>query len=263
MMQYISIRDIIDIFLVACVLYYTYRVMRSSGTINVFVGVLTIVGVWLLVSHVLEMKLLGAILDKLVSVAVIAMIILFQDEIRRFLVNLGSHKHWRYLFQLFVTKKEMTPEISSRMPIVIACRNMAKNKTGALIVVAGEISLTLYEKTGERINADVSTRLIESIFFKNSPLHDGAMIIAGEKIVSAGAILPVSHDFDLPKELGLRHRAALGISAESDAKVIVVSEERGVISLAYKNHLVRNITTEELDEYLTRDEIELSTFSKK
>lgn len=262
MMQYISIKDIIDIFLVACVLYYTYRVMKASGTMNVFVGVLTIIGVWLLVSHVFGMKLLGAMLDKLVSVAVIAMIILFQDEIRRFLVNLGSHKHWRYLFQLFVTKQEKSPEFSSKMPIVIACRNMAKSKTGALIVIAGEISLNLYEKTGERINAEVSTRLIESIFFKNSPLHDGAMIIVDDRIVSAGAILPVSHDFQLPKELGLRHRAALGISAESDAKVIVVSEERGIISLAYKNELIRNITTEELEEYLTRGVIESGKFSK-
>jgi uncharacterized protein (TIGR00159 family) len=255
MMQYISIKDIIDILLVAAVLYYTFRVMKASGTMNVFVGVLTIIGVWLLVSHVFEMKLLGSILDKLVSVAIIALVILFQDEIRRFLVNLGSHKHWRYLFQLFVTKNEKTPEFSSKMPIVIACRNMAKSRTGALIVIAGEIGLNLYEKTGERINAEVSTRLIESIFFKNSPLHDGAMIIVNDTIVSAGAILPVSHDSMLPKELGLRHRAALGISAETDAKVIVVSEERGIISLAYKNQLFRNITTEELEAYLTQSEI--------
>ena len=252
MLEYISIKDIIDIFLVACVLFYTYRLMKASGTMTIFVGVLTIIGVWLLVSHVLGMKLLGSILDKLVSVGVIALVILFQDEIRRFLISLGSHKHWRYLFSMFTHTQDKKTEQTSVMPIVIACRNMAKNKTGALIVVAGEMSLTLFEKTGERINAEVGTRLIESIFFKNSPLHDGAMIIVNDKIVSAGCILPVSHDTQLPKELGLRHRAALGITLETDAKVIVVSEERGRISLAYKNHLYRNINTEQLEAYLTQ-----------
>jgi uncharacterized protein (TIGR00159 family) len=255
MLEYISIKDIIDILLVACVLYYTYRLMKASGTMNIFVGVLTIIGVWLLVSHVLGMKLLGSILDKLVSVGVIALVILFQDEIRRFLISLGSHKHWNYLLRLFINNQEKPVEQTSVMPIVIACRNMAKSKTGALIVIAGEMSLTLFEKTGERINADVGTRLIENIFFKNSPLHDGAMIIVNDKIVSAGCILPVSHDPELPKELGLRHRAALGITLETDSKVVIVSEERGIISLAYKNHLFSNINTEQLEAYLTQGEI--------
>jgi diadenylate cyclase len=186
---------------------------------------------------------------------VVALVILFQDEIRRFLINLGSHKHWRYLLNLFISNQESQTEQTSVMPIVIACRNMAKSKTGALIVVAGEMSLALFEKTGERINAEVGTRLIENIFFKNSPLHDGAMIIVNDRIVSTGCILPVSHDTQLPKELGLRHRAALGITAETDAKVVVVSEERGIISLAYKNQLFSDINTEELEAYLTQNVI--------
>lgn len=252
MLEFISIKDLIDIFLVACVLFYTYRLMKASGTMNVFVGVLTIIGVWLLVSHVLGMKLLGSILDKLVSVGVIALVILFQDEIRRFLVSLGSHKHWRYMLGLFFKTPETKVEQTSVMPIVIACRNMAKSKTGALIVVAGDMNLAIYERSGERLNAELGTRLIENIFFKNSPLHDGAMIIANDRIVSAGCILPVSHDTQLPKELGLRHRAALGITMETDAKAIVVSEERGRISLAYKNQLYRNLTTEQLEAYLTQ-----------
>lgn len=256
MLEYISIKDIIDIFLVACILFYTYRLMKASGTMTVFIGVLTIIGVWLLVSHVLGMKLLGSILDKLVSVGVIALVILFQDEIRRFLVSLGSHKHWRYLLNMFFKNPEKKVEQTSVMPIVIACRNMSKNKTGALIVVGGEINLSAFEKSGERINAEVGTRLIENIFFKNSPLHDGAMIIVNDRIVSAGCILPVSHDTELPKELGLRHRAALGITLETDAKVIVVSEERGTIALAFKNRLYRNLNPEQLEAYLTQTEIE-------
>ncbi len=255
MLAYLTIKDIIDILLVACVLYYTYRLMKASGTMNVFVGVLTIIGIWLLVSHVLGMRLLGSIMDKLVSVGVIALVILFQDEIRRFLINLGSHKHWRYLLRLFISEHDGEKEQTSVMPIVMACRNMAKSRTGALIVIAGEMSLINYEKTGEPINGDVGTSLIENIFFKNSPLHDGAMIIVNDKIVAAGCILPVSHDTQLPKELGLRHRAALGLTQETDAKVVVVSEERGVISLAYKNQLYSKINPEELENLLTSTQI--------
>jgi TIGR00159 family protein len=254
MLAYLTIKDIIDILLVAFLLYYTYRLMKASGTINVFIGVLTIIGIWLLVSHVLGMRLLGSIMDKLVSVGVIALVILFQDEIRRFLINLGSHKRWRYLLKFFVSERNVEKDQTSVMPIVIACRNMANKKTGALIVIAGEMSLINYEKTGEPINGDVGTSLIENIFFKNSPLHDGAMIIVNDKIVAAGCILPVSHDTQLPKELGLRHRAALGITQETDAKVIVVSEERGTISLAYKNHLFSHINPEELESLLTMSE---------
>lgn len=254
MLAYLTLKDIIDILLVAFLLYYTYRLMKASGTINVFIGVLTIIGIWLLVSHVLGMRLLGSIMDKLVSVGVIALVILFQDEIRRFLINLGSHKRWRYLLKFFINEKNVEKDQVSVMPIVIACRNMANKKTGALIVIAGEMSLINYEKTGEPINGDVGTSLIENIFFKNSPLHDGAMIIVNDKIVAAGCILPVSHDTQLPKELGLRHRAALGISQETDAKVVVVSEERGTISLAYKNHLYSHINPEELESLLTQAE---------
>ncbi|MDP4270666.1 MAG: diadenylate cyclase CdaA [Bacteroidota bacterium] len=254
MLAYLTIKDIIDILLVAFLLYYTYRLMKASGTINVFIGVLTIVGIWLLVSHVLGMRLLGSIMDKLVSVGVIALVILFQDEIRRFLINLGSHKRWRYLLKFFISERNVDKDQTSVMPIVIACRNMANKKTGALIVIAGEMSLISYEKTGEPINGDVGTSLIENIFFKNSPLHDGAMIIVNDKIVAAGCILPVSHDTQLPKELGLRHRAALGITQETDAKVIVVSEERGTISLAYKNQLFSHINPEELESLLARSE---------
>jgi uncharacterized protein (TIGR00159 family) len=137
------------------------------------------------------------------------------------------------------------------MPIVLASLNMSKTKTGALIVLQQDINLDLYIQTGEVLNANLSTRLIENIFFKNSPLHDGAVIIVDKKIRAASCILPVSQKNDIPKDLGLRHRSALGISQESDAKVIVISEETGNISLACEGRLHLNLSGEELQKLLT------------
>jgi uncharacterized protein (TIGR00159 family) len=140
--------------------------------------------------------------------------------------------------------------ISYIMPIVMASMDMAKRKEGALIAIEQDVSLNTFVETGEIINANISTRLIENIFFKNSPLHDGAMIIAGKKIKAAACILPVSQNHDIPKRYGLRHRSALGLSEETDAKVIIVSEETGKISLAYKGKLHAAISAEELQKLL-------------
>ena len=139
------------------------------------------------------------------------------------------------------------------MPLVYACMNMSKTKTGALIVIQKDIALTAYEQTGDIINADVNSRLIENIFFKNSPLHDGAMVISKKRIKAAGCILPVSHNLDIPKELGLRHRAAMGISQVSDAHAIIVSEETGGISVAYKGQFYLRLNAEELESLLTKE----------
>lgn len=137
------------------------------------------------------------------------------------------------------------------MPIVYACMSMAKSKTGALIVIEQEIPLENYEKTGDMINAEINVRLIENIFFKNSPLHDGALIIADGRIKAAGCILPVSHDSDVPRALGLRHRSALGISQATDAFAIVVSEETGNISVAYRGRLTTRLSSAELEKQLS------------
>ena len=137
------------------------------------------------------------------------------------------------------------------MPVVYACMNMAKTKTGALIVVQQTMPLTDYERTGDMINADINSRLIENIFFKNSPLHDGALIIAGSKIMSAGCILPVSHDTNIPRYLGLRHRSAKGIAQATDAIAIVVSEETGRISYAHKGELHLNLSSTDLEHALS------------
>ena len=249
-----GIKDIIDILLVAYLLYQSYRLMKDSGTINIFIGILVFIGIWIIVSQVLEMRLLGSILDKLTSVGVLAIFILFQDEIRKFLVNLGSQKKLgNYLRFLIKNKKEKT-ERTDIMPIVMACMSMSKGKTGALIVIEKNVPLNEIIRTGETINADVNQRLIENIFFKNSPLHDGAMIIRGQQIIAAGCILPVSHDLNIPKELGLRHRAAMGVSQETDALAIIVSEETGGISAAYKGQFHLRLTAEELERILTKED---------
>ena len=249
-----SIKDLIDILLVAYLLYQTYRLMKDSGSINIFIGILVFIGFWLIVSQVLEMRLLGSIFDKLVSVGVLALIVLFQDDIRKFLVTVGSHKRWGNIFRFLNPSKQDKNEKADIMPIVMACMSMSKGKTGALIVIEKGIPLNEIIRTGETINADVNQRLIENIFFKNSPLHDGAMVISHKRIVAAGCILPVSHDLNIPKELGLRHRAAMGVSQETDALAIIVSEETGGISVAHKGHFQLRLTAEELERILTKED---------
>jgi len=250
-----GIKDIIDIVLVALMLYYIYRLMKESRSLNVFIGIMIFVVLWLLVSQVLEMRLLGSIMDKLVSVGVIALIILFQEDIRKFLYNLGAHERMRMLTRFLGRgKKENSEELKQViMPIVMACMNMSKRKVGALIVIERNMPLDDVVATGERIDANISQQLIENIFFKNSPLHDGAMIVSNKRIEAAGCILPVSHNLDIPKEMGLRHRAALGISQESDCVAIVVSEETGGITVAFKSELQIRLSGEKLESILTKE----------
>ncbi len=251
-----GVKDLIDILLVAFFLYKTYQIMKTSGTLAIFSGVISFIVVWILISHVLEMKLMGAILDKFISVGFVVLVVLFQDEIRRFLLVLGSHRGWKFLSKIF-SKRDPNNENESKFvaPVVLACMNMAKKKTGALICIQQEMELTVYEHTGEMFNADVNARLIENIFFKNSPLHDGAMIIADNRIKAAGCILPVAQNASLPKEMGLRHRSGLGMSLETDAIVIIVSEERGKISVAHKGNLSVNVTAEELQQILSGERV--------
>lgn len=250
-----GIKDIIDIVLVALMLFYIYRLMKESRSLNVFMGILIFVVLWLVVSQVLEMKLLGSIMDKLVSVGVIALIILFQEDIRKFLYNLGAHQRVQTLRRLFTNNDKQNDEAVKQtiMPIVMSCLSMSKKKVGALIVIQRATPLDDIVATGERLDASINQRLIENIFFKNSPLHDGAMIIVHDRIRAAGCILPVSHDLQIPKELGLRHRAALGITHESDCIAIVVSEETGGISIAIRNEFQLRLTAEKLESILTQE----------
>ena len=248
-----GIKDIIDIFLVAMMLYYIYRLMKESRSLNVFIGIMMFVVVWLFVSQILDMRLLGAILDKLVSVGVIALIVIFQEDIRKFLYNMGAHQRMKAIVKLFSFDKESNEAVDKAaiMPIVLACLSMSKRKVGALIVIEREDPLDTVADTGDKIDANINQRLIENIFFKNSPLHDGAMVIADKRIKAAGCILPVSHEQNIPKELGLRHRAALGISQECDAIAIVVSEETGGITVAIKGNFKLRLSAEKLESILT------------
>ena len=247
----ISIMDIIDVVLVALMLYYMYRLMKDSGSLNLFVGILVFIFSWLFVSKMLQMRLLGSILDQLMSVGTLALVVIFQEEIRNFFRTLGSHRHFGFLSKFFSRDKKDS-NATEVMPIVLACNSMAQQKVGALIVVQRNMLLDDIVKTGETINANISQRLVEAVFFKNAPLHDGAMIIQNGRITAAQCILPVSHNMNISKKLGLRHRSAIGITEIYDAIAIVVSEETGTISAAIGGKLIQNLDARKLEEILTK-----------
>lgn len=246
-----SIKDLVDILLVATLLFYLYRTMKDSGSLDIFVGVLAFVVAWVVMYKMMDMRLIGTIMDKFIDIGLFILVILFQDEIKRFLTELGSRRGLKMFAKIFKNKAEIEDEKKWILPVVYACMNMSKSKTGALIVVQRTIPLTDYERTGDMIRADINSRLIENIFFKNSPLHDGAMIISGNKIMSAGCILPVSHDTNIPRYLGLRHRSAKGIAQATDAIAIVVSEETGHISYAHKGELHIHLSSTDLEHALS------------
>jgi len=242
-----GIIDAIDIFIVASLLYYFYRISRRSGSFLIFQGIVIIFVVWVIVSQVIKMRLLGAILDGFINVGLIAIIVIFQSEIRQMLIRFGSRYKFETFQKLFSKDKSMKVENYKWVDdLVHACRNMSEKKVGALIVIQGTDDLSDYCSQGEVIDAKLSTRLIEQIFYKNTPLHDGAMIITGDRIMMAGCVLPVSHNTNLPKDMGLRHRSAMGLTELSDAKVIVVSEETGGISIFSRSRYNRDLTTTQL-----------------
>ncbi len=251
-----GIKDALDVIIVALLLFYLYRIMKESGTINIFFGVLAFIIVWVVASEIFEMRLIGTILDKVMSIGLIILVILFQDQIKRFLVELGNHKRWHFLRNILRHHRGHKDHSADArrwvMPIVYSCMSMSKSKTGALLVIEQSIPLENYEKTGDIIDAAINSRLIENIFFKNSPLHDGALIIAHDRIKAAGCILPVSHDTNIPRSMGLRHRSALGISQATDAAAIVVSEETGGISFAYKGKITSRMSSTDLEHRLSQ-----------
>ena len=237
-------KDVIDILLVAVIMYQVYRLLRKTGAANLFWGILAFIVVWFLVSFVFQLDLTGALFDRIISVGAIALIVIFQEEIRMFFYRIGSR------FSSWKIFKPRTPEGegASRqqiLEITQACRHMASTKTGALIVLAGTGSLKEIVDTGERLDAQVSARLIENIFFKNTPLHDGALVIRDGKMLAAACILPVSKNQEIPLYYGLRHRAALGLTEKTDATCIVVSEETGHISVAEAGQ-IREVKEDEL-----------------
>lgn len=236
----VRIIDIIDILLVAFLMYQLYILIKGTIATYIFVTIISIYILWLLLVKD-RMILLGSILSQIVGVGVIALIVVFQPELRRFLVVIGaryfSKTRWS-IGNLFIFPRAMSPEMYIN-EIVKACINLAKKKIGALIVLKRKTPLDHYEQTGEVINADTSSSLLESIFSKESPLHDGAVTIINNKIHAVRCVLPVSDNFNLPPNYGMRHRAGIGMTEETDAMVIIISEETGDILLAESGRIKR------------------------
>ncbi len=242
----IGIKDIIDILLVATLLFSVYRLLRRSGASNLFWGILAFVLAWVLISYVFALELTGAIFERFISIGAIALVIIFQTEIRSFFYGIGARFNMERIRQHWSKSKNIAQAQYQIDSIVLACTHMSAFKTGALIVITNQQELKEYVDTGEIVDAVISVQMIENIFFKNTPLHDGAMIIASGRIHAAACILPVSKRQDLPKSYGLRHRAALGITEKTDAIAIVVSEETGKISVAQGNS-IKSVTSNELE----------------
>jgi len=255
-MSFIDLRflDILDIILVAFLLYYVYMLIRGTVAINIFIGIFLVYLLWLLVKA-LNMQLLSTILGQFMGVGVIAIIIVFQQELRRFLLVIGSRYKLNkiFSFERFLMPKTKTANLMNIKSIVKACKNMSSTKTGALIVIGMKSELRNYIQTGEIINSEISSRIIESIFYKNNPLHDGALIIEKNRIKACRCILPISDNPNLIANLGFRHRAALGMTQVTDAIVIVVSEQTGNISFAKSGILKSKIDSEELTKILEEE----------
>jgi diadenylate cyclase len=251
----IRLIDIIDIIIVTFLLYKLYNLLRGGVAINIFIGLLIVFTLYWICAKVLHMQLIGTLVGQFISLGFIALIIVFQQEVRRFLIVLGTNS----IISRNPFTKQILPwnwqskkrHVDLNVPAIVkACRQMSKEHTGAIIVLARSSELKYYSSTGDTVDAEISQRLIENIFFKNSPMHDGAIIIVNNKIKAARCVMPVTENVDLPAHLGMRHRAAIGITEHSDAIAIVVSEETGSISLAQEGHIQINITAEELERIL-------------
>ncbi len=248
---HIRLLDVIDIILVAALLYQLYMLIRGTVAYSIALGIGAIYIFWWGV-RALNMELLSNILGSVLGVGVIALIIVFQQEIRRFLIYIGSRyvEGNRISFEKILNIRfESKPQIKIRS-ILKAVMQFSLEKTGALIVIRRKSNLDMYAETGDILNAETSSRLFASIFHRTSPLHDGAVIVENDKIKAARVILPVTEKLDLPPEYGLRHRAGLGISEVTDSMVIIVSEETGQISLAENGILHKNITSKFLRQKL-------------
>lgn len=253
----IRLVDLIDIAIVTILLYKLYNLLRGGVAINIFIGLLTVYALYWICVKVLSMGLLGTILGQFISLGFIALIIVFQQEVRRFLIVLGTNNilsrntFTRQILPWNWQNTKNTP--LNILEIIKACRQMSKTKTGAILVLAKSSELKYYANTGDHMNAEISHSLIESIFFKNSPLHDGSIIIVNNKIKAARCVLPVTENVELPGHLGMRHRAAIGITEQSDAIAIVVSEETGDISLAKEGHIHVHLSIEDLERQLNEE----------
>jgi len=243
----IRILDILDILLVAILLYQLYLLIRGTVAINIFYGVFILYLTWLLVKA-LNMQLLGSILGQVIGLGLIALVIVFQQEVRRFLLILGTRYsgNTRFSFERLFSFGQSQGHDWDFDPILTACRNLSRTKTGALIVMAKKSELRAFSETGQLINGKISSALLESIFQTGSPLHDGAAILVKNEVRAARCVLPLTENPSIPDFLGMRHRAALGMTERSDSFVIVVSEETGNISYANQSQFFYKISLDKL-----------------
>ena len=253
-LQNLHFIDYIDIALVLFLIFQVYKLIKGTAAVNIFIGIIAIYITYLIVDW-LNLKLLSGIFKAFLSVGVIALIIVFQQEVRHFLLMLGKPK--------FITKNTKFNFLGSNsynqisgqdvVEIVNACKNMSQSMTGALIVIAKKTVLTPYIETGEILESRITTKLIESIFYKNSTLHDGAIIISDAKIMSAKSVLPITENPNFPSQLGLRHKSAAGVTENSDSIAIIVSEQTGFISIAKEGKIELNISPFKLKQVLRNE----------
>ncbi|MFK8060420.1 MAG: diadenylate cyclase CdaA [Polaribacter sp.] len=249
-----SLLDVLDILLVATLLYYIYKLLKGTVAINIVIGIGFIFLIWK-ITQALKMEMLSGILGYLLSGGVIALIIVFQQEIRKFLLMIGTTNFTNkrsFLKQLKFLQTEIGSEIDTEK-ILNACKNMSKTKTGALIVIERTNALDFLINTGDTMNALVNEVILESIFYKNSPLHDGALIIRDNFIVATRVVLPISDSTKIPARFGLRHRAAIGVSEKTDAVCLLVSEETGEISYIKDGGFELYSDFNDLNEKLKKD----------
>ncbi|WP_190809468.1 diadenylate cyclase CdaA [Flagellimonas sp. S3867] len=250
-----KITDVIDIVLVAALLYYIYKLVKGTVAINIFIGIVIVWALWKL-TELLQMQMISSMVGGFMNIGLIALIIVFQQEIRKFLLMIGSTnfaskrsfiRHFKFL------RQEAMPSDTNVEAVVAACEKMGSTKTGALIVMERTNSLDFIKSTGDTMNIEITQPILESIFFKNSPLHDGAAIIQDNYITATRVILPVSNDRNIPLRFGLRHRAAVGITEKTDAICLVVSEETGSISYIKNAEFVPFKGLSELTNFLKKD----------
>lgn len=246
-----GIVDVIDILLVSVILYQLYKMVKGTAAVNVFVG-LTLIYIVYIIVRAFELKLLGTILGRFINVGVIAVMVVFQQEIRKFLLYIGSNeflknKSWKALFSFSSPESSMSSKFLLNADAVInACFVMSESKTGALIIISKKSDLVFYVNTGESVDSALTDKMLENIFYKNSPMHDGAVIIKDNRIVAARCVLPVTEKENFPSNFGIRHRAAVGITETTDAIAITVSEQTGAVSLTVNGEINSNLTKEKL-----------------
>lgn len=246
----IGVADVVDIVIVAFVIFQLFRLIRRTNTVRLATGILILL-LLLWLSGVLRLTMINFLLSRTVELGLIALVIIFQPELRRVLEKVGSGS--RRLAALFGGEFRSLDMESTITQTVLACADMSRSRTGALIIFVRDNALTDPISTGTLVDATVTAELLKNLFFKNSPLHDGAVIIRDGRIAAAGCMLPMSNNMNLSKDLGMRHRAGIGISEKSDALVVIVSEETGAISVAEDGMLKRHLSPETMETLLRRE----------